>query len=203
MNVKEWKLFPTLVMEVDDFLSDSECQLLFDHFMEEKKIHNHEKDYDSSYAALGKTLSSYIKDDRIYKRIDYKIIPDFYNRLKTCIDNYVDTVKFFPVRITNCWYNIQEKDSLLQHHTHSGSVISGAIYINVDEHSSKLEFVNPNPFPDFIEKRELSEYTYGKFSFIPQKGKMILFPSYLKHGAPNFNNTQNRCVISFNTEYER
>lgn len=202
MNVKEWKLFPTLVMEVENFLSKDECKVLLEQFIAEKKSIGVENYPNSEHIAIGNAISSYEKDDYIYKKISGTIIPDFYNRLKICVDNYISKVKFPSVKIAKCWYNLQERNSLLKYHTHNGSVISGAIFINVDDESSNLDFINPNPFPDYISKSELSEYTYGNFSFVPKKGNLIIFPSYLKHGAPNFNNTQNRCVISFNTEYE-
>jgi uncharacterized protein (TIGR02466 family) len=205
MNIKEWKLFPTLVMEIENFLTEDECKLLFDHLLPET---NFEKTPESLYNAIGDGYTSWKfsdTDDYIRNIFLEKIGISFDDKLKSYLDTFSKNMGLKRLKVSNCWYNIQKKGSLLKYHTHSSSVVSGAVFLNVDKDSSHLQILNPNPFCDYIDKRELTEYTYGNFSFLPKVGSLIIFPSYLKHGAPNLNNTENRCVISFNTntEYER
>ena len=91
-------------------------------------------------------------------------------------------------RMQDSWINIQGEDSTLKYHNHPGSVISGIIVLNADEHSSKLVFKNPlSPTKD---TKEITLTT----------GLMLMWPSFLMHGSgDSVNKSKNRAVLSFNT----
>jgi uncharacterized protein (TIGR02466 family) len=124
-----------------------------------------------------------------------KILTNLYE----CINDYTTNANFPTCRISNSWFNIQKPDSSLQRHFHCGgpssSLLSGALYINVDENSSPITFENPNPYITLIgTSRNDNTHT-----FRPNVGDLILFPSWLYHFSNEINKTKNRIVISFNT----
>jgi uncharacterized protein (TIGR02466 family) len=116
-----------------------------------------------------------------------------------CVDNYTTATGDPKCRLTNSWFNIQQPDSLLKRHSHAGntSIVTGALYINVDEDSSSLSFENPNPYSLLTTFKNDSNYV--NYVFKPCVGDLYLFPCWLIHSSDKINRTKNRIVISFNT----
>ena len=85
---------------------------------------------------------------------------------------------------------------------HTRSLISAALYINVDEKSSPLFFYNPNSLTHFtysLTSKTQSDFNFHHQSFQPKNGEMYIFPSWLLHGSNDEQNkTKDRTVISFN-----
>ena len=89
------------------------------------------------------------------------------------------------------WCNIQGKDSTLDFHNHPNSVVSGIIFLKVDENSSKLVFQNPTSLT-----KEIHQIT-------PKTGLLVMWPSYLRHGSgDSINKSAERIVLSFNTYWK-
>ena len=135
---------------------------------------------------------------KITKFLDNKIK----NRIQDALDEYNKTYGIFPARITEIWSNIQNSGSKLTQHSHPGSIVSGALYINVGE-ESKLYFHNPNPYVYFTEVEKQTPYTY-QYKWIPVENcELVIFPSWLRHGNDNvINEIDNRIVVSFNSKGE-
>jgi uncharacterized protein (TIGR02466 family) len=187
MDVIKFSLFPTLVLYFPQFIDSKECDKIF-RLLKTKKLDNHPS------LIKGKSSHNFNVDTDILSEtsIDLSIpIKEYSEQSKIKIEN----------KIVSSWCNIQDKESILKEHLHPNSVISGAIFINVDSKSSKLYFHNPNPFVYYtITNKPVNEYTHEWYSLAPKKGDLVLFPSWLKHGSnqdKNFSN--NRTVISFNT----
>ena len=100
--------------------------------------------------------------------------------------------------MSNSWFNVEKKNSKLEKHAHALSTLSVVIYIKVDKNSSNLIFYNPH---SYVLRNTMSlrntEYTYDYIEFKPEKGKLLLFPSWLVHGTEH-NNTHNRIVLGCN-----
>ena len=83
-------------------------------------------------------------------------------------------VKEIPIknqRMAESWVTIQKEDSTLRYHNHTNSVISGILYLKVDDDSSKLVFQNPTSMEG--EVREVK----------PKPGLLLMWPSFLMHGS--------------------
>jgi hypothetical protein len=107
------------------------------------------------------------------------------------------------LKLTNVWSNIQNSRSVLDEHCHPQSILSGALYLNVDD-SCAITFHNPNPFIYFTSFPERTGFSYEWYRYVINNGDLVLFPSWLRHGNGNEVNMMNdRMVISFNTEYEK
>ena len=124
------------------------------------------------------------------------------SRIQKKLDMYTNSLKLQKVAIDNSWFNIQDIGSILKLHMHTRSLISAALYINVDEKSSPLFFYNPNSLTHFtysLTSKTQSDFNFHHQSFQPKNGEMYIFPSWLLHGSNDEQNkTKDRTVISFN-----
>ena len=184
MDIKKFSLFPTLVLCFPKFIDSRECDKIFK-LLKTKKLSNH--------ARLIKGKSSHESGSNILSELSIS--------LNKPLEEYADQTKIkIANKIRNCWFNIQDQESILREHVHPNSILSGGLFINIGEKASKLYFHNPNPFVSYTERQEpANAYTYEYYYFSPQKGDLFIFPSWLKHGSnQNKNLYTNRTVISFN-----
>ena len=119
-------------------------------------------------------------------------------RLQTAVDEYVKMYGLQPVYVSTIWSNIQNVGSRLIEHRHAGSIVSGALYINVGD-ECKLYFHNPNPYIYSSQYAERTDYNY-EFQWLKvENGQLVLFPSWLKHGKySEIIKMDERMVVSFN-----
>ena len=184
MDIRKFSLFPTLVLYFPQFISSKECNKIFK-LLRTKKLDNHPR--------LIKGKSTHGSGIDILSEISIDVtkpLKEYSDQSKIKIEN----------KIRNSWFNIQDKESVVKDHSHSNSILSGGLFINVGKKASKLYFHNPNPFVYYTEKKEsLNDYTYEWYSVNPKKGDLIIFPSWLRHGSNGYKNLySNRTVISFN-----
>jgi len=191
------KLFSILVAKHLNFLTKHECEILRNFCITKltHKLKDHCAFNTNSKSTHGngedKILTVISKNIKELKKIE--------KRIEIVLDEYTESCNMRKVLLANSWINIQEEKSVLKEHIHPNSVLSAAIFINVDEESSPLVFENPNPYAHFFANKidDLNS------SIKPKNGMMIIFPSWLKHGS-NFieNKTKDRIVISFNTNFK-
>tara|TARA_B100000287_G_scaffold400165_1_gene419121 strand:+ start:60 stop:626 length:567 start_codon:yes stop_codon:yes gene_type:complete len=185
-----FNLFPTLIMKFTEVLSSSELDSIFE------KLKKHKSAEFSSVWV--RSRSSYPIQNDILSELGLK------KRIQKRIDEYCDQVKLNYPKISKSWFTITDVGGMVKEHDHPGSLVSGSLYINVDEYSNPIIFKNPNPIVSFnlisSARSDLSPYTYRDYTFIPKKGDLLLFPSLLEHGcAYTPNQTVDRTIISFNT----
>ena len=185
-------LFPTLVRRVQNFLTSVECDKIISK-IDTSKFKNHK-------ALRGSSLSNHHmnKTETLDNIEEYMVIKD---RLQSEIDIYNSVSGVRKSKISNSWMNIQYKGSELLKHTHPQCAVSGALYLKVDDDSSKLFFYNPNPYISITEIDEYTPYTFEQVWIAPNVGDLILFPSWLTHGSNGINNSDERIVLSFNACY--
>ena len=125
---------------------------------------------------------------------------DIKNRIQKAVDEYVKMYGLQSVSVKMIWSNIQNVGSRLIEHRHPGSIVSGALYINVGD-ESKLYFHNPNPYIYYSQYAERTDYNY-EFQWLKvENGQLVLFPSWLKHGKySEIIKMDGRMVVSFNCE---
>ena len=189
-----FNIFPIYIFVEKNFLSEEHCDLIMERLLSLETHPNNLLEGDSS------TSHKYMAEDEIFEKVlkPVKPLKEIKQRLQERIDYFTNVSNIQPCRIHHSWYNIQNEGSSLTAHAHNGSVISGALYINTDEYSSDLDFINPNYaiHLGFGLDRE-SDFVY---KHKVERGSLILFPSYLAHGNLfSQNKTKNRIVISFNT----
>ena len=200
MNSEDLHIFPTLVRKIENFISDIEIKSIIDNCKKIKyKPHN---------ALSGNAVSSHFVNDMTEQGLGNLITNNIViDKLNLAIDEYRKEYGCIPLKVENAWINIQNKGSTLNFHTHSDSIFSGAIYLSVDNNSSNLCFINPNPYSDFLSyfcAPETSTFINYRTIYVrPKNGDLFLFPSWLKHGSHDINQTEERIVLSFNTAYNK
>ena len=197
MDKMKYKLFPTLVTKYKGILLPNEIETL----------HQFCINYESSEHAMitNGSKSSHTEESKpnyIFEILEDHV-PGLKDRVESTLNDYAYDFGIGPVRVTNSWFNVQTKDSTLKQHCHPFSAISAALYLNVDENSSKLFFENPNQhihYSYYGRETSQSEYLFEHYYVTPDPGDLVVFPSWLKHGSFGENNqTSNRTVISLNT----
>lgn len=189
-NTLNVKVFPTLIKYVSNFLNKKECNEVINLTLN-KKLSPH-------LSLKGKATSTHGLNSDVLSKVNSNIIKEIQNK----IDEYAVDYGVRKLKLDNSWINIQNKNSVLNKHSHPDSIVSGALYLKVDKNSSKIYFYNPNTYLTFVNVFKQTEFSCENYFFTPQLGDLIIFPSWLMHGSNDEkNNSIERIVLSFNTLY--
>jgi uncharacterized protein (TIGR02466 family) len=194
--IRDLNLFPVLVRRIDEFLAQTECAEI---------VSKLDAGAFGPHGALtGNATSSF---DHGFKEARHALdeveeVVKVKDRISYLINVYARDFGMRPIRLGNSWVNIQREGSGLDYHTHPLSIVSGVLYLKVDEASSKTTFCNPNPFIDVTVIHQPTSYTTRTASLQPTVGTLLLFPSWLRHGSIDRNESAERVVLSFNTRPE-
>lgn len=133
-----------------------------------------------------------------------------FTRLIRSINRLTQTelLKFFglspsDVQLTmgNCWANINPPGTWNVPHCHNGCWYSGVFYIDAEEDQGGLILISGDQkiLSDFPSASRSSPNAH----VVPQKGKLILFPSGAMHMVEPNHSDRNRYSVAFNfnTEY--
>ncbi len=194
-KVNDFDLFPVLIRSIEGFLTEAECAEIVSK-LDLGALGPHGSlvgDARSSFEPGLKASRNVLDEIERYLKIKDRI---FYQ-----INVYARDFGTRPVRLDNSWINVQREGSKLSFHTHPLSIVSGALYLKVDKDSSKTTFCNPNPLVDMMPVLQPTNYTLKTASVAPALGSLLLFPSWLKHGALDRNRSVERVVLSFNTAF--
>ena len=123
---------------------------------------------------------------------------------------YADNNKIFDVttkdiNITQSWIVSQYKNEYNPWHTHSGD-ISAVIYLKIPAGMNdfvKKEMEDHYPSSGMIQFMTGEKQTFRKdvMNFVPEVGKFVIFPSWLKHSVFPFYVGGERRSMSFNARY--
>ena len=128
----------------------------------------------SSHGLVPKGVSTY---NHGMPTLMYPELTGLRNILKQYVRLYCNKYDIPKLKFINSWFNISQPGNKLKAHNHGESIISGAFYI-----SGKTPLI----FPDT--------------SVSPYPGLLVIFSSDLVHYTEE--ETEERIVISFNTDYE-
>ena len=106
-------------------------------------------------------------------------------------------VEQFPMMITGCWANINPPGAYHPTHNHPNNYLSGVYYVAVPEVGSHLLFQDPRPVM-IMPRTKLSRVTANAAIAQAQSGRMVMFPSWLRHHVPSNEGTTDRISIAFN-----
>lgn len=204
MKVFNHKLFPTLVKQIDGFLTEKQCEDIVNYVKSDGKIHEYTPHGAIKGGLGGVSSHQQIRNNDEIQQIEKNVSSCSFLSvsLQDAIHQYTTDSGYTHCKLTQSWINIQKKGSSLGSHTHPFSQVSGALYLKSDDDSSNLYFYNPNQLLDSVEldRNRFTEYTYELYYFKPQIGTLIIFPSWLKHGSfTETNESEERITLSFNT----
>ena len=186
-------LFPTPIGQVSDFITEDERIELI------KSIKNTKHVEHGAILGNGTSTHNFLDISTLLSSLNNKNIK---YRLEQQVNKYAEAYGVSPnLKIDNIWSNIQNVGSVLDEHAHASSIVSGALYLNVND-SCHLTFHNPNPYINFTDFDVGNPFNFSWQKYYVKNGDLILFPSWLKHGYHKHVNTMdNRMVISFNTNF--
>ena len=98
--------------------------------------------------------------------------------------------------VVNSWFTCTHPGEHAHIHDHPGVDISGVVYAAADSTQGDIFF--PRPFDQFGMSKLLMHWP-DHYSLEPTTGRVILFPSWLKHGVRTNTSNTNRVSFSWNT----
>lgn len=101
--------------------------------------------------------------------------------------------------ITQSWLNWTNEKEFHHRHSHSNSIVSGVLYINVDEKNDKINFFKDENSQIYIREKETNMYNTNNVSLVVKNSLVILFPSYLDHAVDVKQGNNVRVSLAFNT----
>jgi uncharacterized protein (TIGR02466 family) len=101
--------------------------------------------------------------------------------------------------ITESWVNYANNSESHEWHNHTNSIISGVFYIEATDDA--IEFKSPKPYNQIMPEPDyFNEYNSSQWWLPARTATLYLFPSWLHHGVPVFENREeDRISIAFNT----
>ena len=206
-NVKEIEAFPILISSEKNFLNKNQLNIIKS-FIEK---HNSLKAHNAIINDIA-SLSSHNSDANCFleELIQLNNCENIINKINLRIKKYLEKTGFrlgnpfwTPPSKMDSWFNIQNKGSVLKQHLHYNSVVSGALFINIEKNCSPIVFDNPNTnlFMGLRDIDVTKKFSHEEITIFPENGQLLLFPSFLRHGSGGIvNNSYNRIVISFNVQ---
>jgi hypothetical protein len=140
-------------------------------------------------------FTDYFSKEKIISDTEIKPFLDYINFI---VHIYSQESNIRYHRLDNFWVQDYQPNHFHEPHLHPGSTISGTYYIRANTHAGKLLFHNPNPH-SYMEIPLVKPSNNTKFSIKPQKGLLVLFPSWLQHEIlPSPEKDVIRTSFSFN-----
>ena len=187
--------FPTLLLESTD--PEFDCQQDLTNW-----IYNlREKDTD------GVTVSNrggWQSSDAYFYRNDKTFRP-FIEYISKRIEHLMSDVFQNPVGLINMWANINPPGTYNIEHDHAQCDMSGVLWIQGPENSGNFVLKNPNGFVQFpvigALAQDVQQLTSHVVIHAPTPGKMMLFPSHIRHLVETNQSQQDRISIAFNLTF--
>ena len=104
------------------------------------------------------------------------------------------------INISTMWSIINPKNTFNFQHNHPNSLLSAAYYVKAKKNSGQINFYDPKEMKVMYHPpiQNYNEISAEIINIEPDEGKLILFPSYLKHSVEENLSDEDRIVISFN-----
>lgn len=127
-----------------------------------------------------------------FKILDH-ILNEKIDELKNSINpNYTFT-------LDNVWININEKGDYNDRHVHPVTAFSGTVYIQTDENTGKLRFVNEfHPIKHYPVRLNDSDLFHQNVTYTPKDGMIVIFPAWLPHEVLPSESDNSRISFAFN-----
>ena len=118
--------------------------------------------------------------------------------LKNVLNDLRDSKDDYKIAFADSWYHIGTKNSSHDLHAHINCSWCGIFYIQSGElnQGGQTFFCNPI-FSNFLDLGTV-HHNDTEHIVTPEDGKLVLFPSYLKHFQSIYEGEEQRVVVAFN-----
>ena len=156
-------------------------------------------------AGLGDTAATYLRS--YMTPDDLQTLPEMKELVDLILDECKAILDIYKIKrdshyITSMWANVTSPNRRHNTHVHANSLLSGILYIRTPKGCGRTIFFSPRHLasaimPEFTEKNDFNAET---FAYPVQKGRMVIWPSYLPHSVDNGNaeDGEDRIVVAFN-----
>lgn len=104
------------------------------------------------------------------------------------------------LQISDYWWNVNPQGSYNTPHNHRNSLLSGVYYVDAIPEQGKLQFYRDDDAEYFLPLMpKYTQITSQKATYDPAPGKIIIFPSWVKHSVEGNTIDKERISMSFNT----
>jgi len=132
-------------------------------------------------------------------------LKSFENELDKHIKEYAKSINLTKnidtYDIAQSWITLTKPGQYAHRHSHGYSDISGVYYIQTN--SNDGDFWTENPLSQLFETSYFYSHIPERIYTRPQAGRLILFPSWLKHGVDKNTTNEGRISCSFNIFFNR
>jgi uncharacterized protein (TIGR02466 family) len=104
--------------------------------------------------------------------------------------------------MVNMWVNNNSKGDYHKLHVHPDCDLSGCFYVNTPVKSGNIRFEDPNYLlkmnQETLNKHVMTFVTRVTVDYVPTVGKLLFFPSWLRHEVLQNHSEEERISIAFN-----
>ena len=123
----------------------------------------------------------------------------FYNHIRPLISEFFEQLDYRDDwHFVNSWAAVYPKGAWVPLHDHKIMEWSGVYYVSAPEGCGDITFTDPKEYALAAEPPNTRWRGNYKQKFNPKNGKIILFPSYVKHETVPNQSEEDRVIISFN-----
>ena len=190
MELKAHVWFPTLIWQADLPESEKEViSLMKDSILEERK-NDPEGVKKTNYGGWQSKIKTEFSES-------FKFIGD---KLDKTMNTCAKQIGVPELSLKNYWCNVNTFGDYNTLHNHRGSILSGVFYVDVpDENMGNINFQRSDDIEYYLPPlSNYNNFTGGKASYKPESGKVLIFPSWVKHSVDGSRSEQQRISISFN-----
>ena len=183
METKYDKIFPTLIMRVENILPKKDIE----------SINKDIKNLTNRNINVPTQSDPFQHKNPVYKPLCEKVI-------ELCKKYLTDSSYLYEeLEITNMWSNIIRSGQYHPPHTHSNNILSGVYYPQSDN-TTKIYFSDPR-----LQARVLTpkikhntDNNSGLMQYHSQTNYMVIFPSWLQHYVESSVSEQPRHSVAWN-----
>jgi uncharacterized protein (TIGR02466 family) len=117
--------------------------------------------------------------------------------------SFADALRFnhhdYPLRVTDCWFNVYGPKDGQEVHQHANNMISGSYYVKAPDGCAGIMFHSPLADAMFVPPyTEINDLNSSVVELPVREGMLVLFRSWLKHSVRPSPTAEERISISFN-----
>lgn len=142
------------------------------------------------------TGSNFQTPQDLHKRPAFAELVELIERSARGVARFLDCDQY-PLMITGCWANVNPPGSYHPTHNHPNNFLSGVYYVAMPE-GVHLVFQDPRPAMIVPKSGKMSRITANAAVAETRPGRLVMFPSWLRHHVPSNQSTTDRISIAFN-----
>ena len=136
------------------------------------------------------------------KILVHEHVPQFWDEILECVSFYSAETTIsvnFENLYMHYWTQDYKESNSHDIHAHGGPGVSGIYWVRANESAGPVRFYTPNPYTEVGAWNDtMSPYARPVVDIVPERGKLVLFPSYLKHRVMPSGPDTIRTAIAFN-----